>query len=71
MDEYAWDRRSVDRACLAHVVASKAAAKGVKHFGFAVDKANCRGIDLLNGFAVLPDNTAFELVPQAPPSMTL
>ena len=30
----------------------------------AVDKAECRGQELLNGLVALPNNVAFELVPQ-------
>lgn len=56
--------REVDRTCAKHREASKIACHGMQSIGIAVDKVNARSIDLQNSFCVLPNNIAFELVPQ-------
>ena len=65
VDEGGWSEREVDMTCAKHIAAIKYAMKNqVQHIGFACDKVQARGLCLFNAFVVLPDNTAFEMVPQ-------
>ena len=51
--------------CRRHVADSLGASKGFKNVSFALDKVSgARGNQLQNGFACLPNNIGFELVPQ-------
>jgi hypothetical protein len=60
-----WSCREVDKTIVRHVNSCAAACRGyIQYFGLAVDKANIRGQSLHNGFMVLPNNIAFELLPQ-------
>jgi hypothetical protein len=59
-----WSLRAVDRVCTEHVYASKCASTGFKMFGMAVDKVSARSLELCNACIVLPNNVAFEGVPQ-------
>jgi hypothetical protein len=64
-DEVDWSARAVDLTCSLHREASRAATIGWQNFGLACDKVSARGQELQNSFMVLPNNIAFELVPQA------
>ena len=57
--------REVDALVTQHCYKSRAIAKGMLHIGFTMDKASIRGMELSNGFAVLPIGTAFAFMPQA------
>ena len=52
-DHGGWGHRPIDRGCMIHVASSKAAV-GAQSFGFAIDKANRRGLDLQSVFAHCP-----------------
>lgn len=62
--EEGWGAREVDKTCAVHIHRSRLASMGHQNFGIALDKVNARGQDMQNAFCVLPDNKAFELVPQ-------
>jgi hypothetical protein len=60
-----WSSAAVDKTCSVYVADSKIATKGCQVIGIACDKVGgCRGLDLHNAFAVLPDNRGFVFVPQ-------
>ena len=60
-----WEPRAVDATCQIHIASTKKATTKVRCMGIASDKVGgARGLDLQNAFAVLPNNIAFELVPQ-------
>lgn len=60
-----WDAREVDKEVMNFVAASKFATKGFVSAGVAIDKVAGRGLSLQNGIMCLPNNVAFEMVPQA------
>ena len=64
-EELDWSTRAVDLTCSVQREASRAASLGWQNFGLACDKVSARGQELQNSFMVLPNNIAFELVPQA------
>ena len=65
-DTAGWSLREVDAVCRRHVTSSLSASANQQYAGFSTDKVGgARGNQLQNGFCVLPNNVAFELVPQA------
>ena len=65
-DEDQWHARRVDKTCTEHVSACQALCGQHQwdSFGFAMDKVNCRGLDLQNAVGISPGNHALALVPQ-------
>ena len=60
-----WTLREVDAVCRKQFADSGSSCKGCKNISFASDNVSgTRGNQLQHGLACLPDNTAFELVPQ-------
>lgn len=59
-----WSLRAIDRLCTEHVYAGKVASSSFKCFGVGVDKFSARAMEVCNGAFVLPDNVAYEAVPQ-------
>ena len=60
-----WTLKEFDAVCRIHVADRLAASKAFNNISFALDKVSgARGNQLQNGFARLPGNTAFWLVPQ-------
>ena len=65
-DTAGWTLREIDAVCRRHVAASLSATANQQYAGFSTYKVGgARGKLLQNGFCVLPNNVAFELVPQA------
>ena len=65
-DEDQWHARRVDKTCTEHVSACQALCGQHQwgSFGFAMDKVNCRGLDLQNAVGISPGNHVLALVPQ-------
>ena len=65
-DTAGWSLREVDAVCRRHVTSSLSASANQQYAGFSTDKVGgAKGNQLQNGIRVLPNNVAFELVPQA------
>lgn len=59
-----WSLRAIDHLCTEHVYAGKVAFSSFKCFGMGVDKFSARAMEMCNEAFVLPDNVAYEAVPQ-------
>ena len=56
--------REIDAQCSQHILQTRVQCRKMLNIGFAMDKANIKGLELSNGFAVLPSNVKFEFMPQ-------
>ena len=63
LEDSAWTEREIDKIVLRHVCAGRKALHGALSVGITVDKANVRGMDLMNGLIGSAD-VAMILPPQ-------